>query len=157
MKTPWGWMLALLCVACSGTEDSICDHGTRGASRGLALGDIDRAQAMVKKQLSLTWEKALTMTPESSFDSGLPACVGRKTRAVARAMPSAWIGKTIGFAPADRPLPADVRVVTSARRISEVDAEALADPALIERLGVRCWPTRVRVLSEVELELVENP
>jgi hypothetical protein len=53
--------------------------------------------------------------------------------------------------------PADLRVATSARNLLELEADALADPALAARLGVRCVPTRVRATSEVELELAENP
>jgi len=52
---------------------------------------------------------------------------------------------------------ADVRVATSSRRLIDAQVDALADPRLIERLGVRCAPTLIRAISEVELELVENP
>jgi hypothetical protein len=67
------------------------------------------------------------------------------------------VGKTIAFAPADRMPDADVRVATSVRKLIDVQADALADRTLVERLDVRCAPTIVRGLSEVELELVENP
>ena len=72
-------------------------------------------------------------------------------------MPGELVGKTIAFARADRMPKADYRVVTAARRLVDIEADALADAAVTRRLGVRCAPTLVIVRSEDEIELLENP
>jgi hypothetical protein len=111
----------------------------------------------VKARLAFSWDRALALTAESSFDSGLPACASQRRRLVRTEVPRELVGKSIAFAPADRMPPADLRVATSCRAVAEAEVDALADPALAERLGVRCAPTLVRARSEVELELVEGP
>jgi hypothetical protein len=138
-------------------EETVCVHPTRGESRRVSLDDVRRAQSEVKKKLSFVAEKATRLSIDAPFDSGLPACRRRETRVVRTSVPPELVGKSILFAASDRLGRADVRVATSARKLGEIDADALAHPALAERLGVRCAPTLVRARSEVELELVENP
>jgi hypothetical protein len=151
------WMLLAGCLLCLPWDGEICTHPTRGESRAVSLEAVGRAQDDVKRRLSLSWDKSLRINAETPFDSGLPACGLRQTRRIRTTLPADIVGKTIAFAPGDRLPAADVRVATSARRIFDVQADALADRTLTERLGVRCAPTLVRALSEVELELVENP
>lgn len=138
-------------------DEEVCNHPARGDSKPVSLEAVARAQEDVKKRLALSWDKSLKISADAPFESGLPGCGGRQTRRVRTALPDAFVGKSVGFGPNDRIPSADVRVATSARRILDVHADALADRMLIERLGVRCTPTLVRALSEVELELVENP
>lgn len=155
--TPKTGIALLLCLACAWPEDAVCHHADRGESRMVDLDAVARAQDEVKRRLSFGWEKAPRLTADQPFESGLPACSGRQTRRLRTSVPAELVGKSIAFAPSDRMFKADVRVATSARRIVELDADALADRALSERLGVRCTPTLVRAISEVELELAENP
>jgi len=151
------WILAGLCAAFAGEDDSICTHASRGACRPVSLEKVEQGQSDVKRLFTATWDKAAKVTPDTPFDSGLPACTVRQTRRLRTQLPPQLVGKTFAFARGDRLPRADVRVATSARRIGDLDAEALADRRLIERLGVRCAPTLVRGVSEVEIELVENP
>lgn len=148
--------LAALCALAlqSGT---VCVHPPAGATRRVSLDEVRKAQADVKAKLAWAVEKAGRLPVDGPYDSGLPACRGRRTRTVRAQLPREFVGKTIAFAPSERLAEADFRVATSARKLSEIRADALADPALAERLGVRCAPSLVTVVSEVELELVENP
>jgi hypothetical protein len=138
-------------------DDRVCTHADRGETRPVSLDAVGRAQDEIKRQLALSWDKSLKISLDAPFDSGLPACGLRQTRRIRTTVPADLVGKTIAFGPADRLPSADVRVATSARKIVDVQADALSDRTLTERLGVRCTPTIVRALSEVELELVENP
>ena len=138
-------------------DDPVCTHADRGETRPVSLDAVERAQDEVKRRLALSWDKSMRISLDAPYDSGLPACGLRQTRRIRTTVPAELVGKTISFGPADRLPPADVRVATSARKIMDVQADALSDRMLTERLGVRCTPTIVRALSEVELELVENP
>lgn len=157
MTPPKSLTLAAFLFVCAFQEDPVCDHPDRGNARTVSLETISRAQEDVKRRLAVSWDRSLTLSADPSFDSGLPACGPKRTRRVQTRLPPEIVGKTIAFAPADRMLQADVRAATSARRLLDVQADALADRALVERLDVRCAPTLVRCVSEVELELVENP
>jgi hypothetical protein len=150
-------LLVALCVASATSEEPPCGHPASGESRAVSLEQVGKAQEELRKKLTLAWDKGLRLGPEPSFDSGLPACRSRQVRRLRTTLPREWVGRTIAFSPPDRMPPADVSVATSARRLADLRADALADPRLLERLGVRCAPTLVRALSEVELELVENP
>lgn len=149
-------LLAALCLLLAG-EETVCVHPAAGASRRVSLDAVGKAQESVRKALAFTADKAARLSLDTSFQSGLPACRRRETRVLRAPMPRELVGKSIAFAPADRLPRADFRVATSARRIVDAEADALAHPALVDRLGVRCEPTLVRVRSEVELELVEDP
>jgi hypothetical protein len=149
-------LLVGLCLLMAG-EETVCVHPTVGSSVRVSLENVRKAQRAVKEKLAFATEKAGKLTLDTPFESGLPACRRHETRVVRTSVPRELVGKSIVFAPADRLPRADFRVATSARRIVEIEADALAHPALAERLGVRCAPTLVRVRSEVELELVEDP
>ena len=151
------WLLVAICLACASQDAPVCLHPTRGDNKAVSLDAVAKAQEEVKRHLAMTWEKSTKLSADMPFDSGLPACGMRQTRRVRTTVPPDLVGKTIAFAPADRLPKADVRVATSARRILDVHADALADRTLVERIGVRCAPTLVRAISEVEFELVENP
>jgi len=151
------WLLVAGCLAWVLWDENVCTHPARGDSRAVSLDAVEKAQDEVKRRLALSWDKSLRISADGPYESGLPACGFRQTRRIRTALPPEFVGKTVGFGPSDRIPSADVRVATSARRILEVQADALADRMLSERLGVRCSPTLVRALSEVELELVENP
>jgi hypothetical protein len=153
-------LLLILCVLCGETRPSEaepCRHRDLGDSRPVSLERVRRAQAEVKEKLALLADRAARLSPSAPFESGLPACRARALRTRRTEVPPELVGRTIGFGPSGRIPAADVRVATSAPSLFELDADALADPALSERLGVRCFPTVVRARSEVELELVENP
>jgi hypothetical protein len=151
------WILLGVGLACAWPGESVCEHAAKGKSHPVSLEDVEKGQEGVKRQLTATWEKSTKLSMDTPFDSGLPACVSRQTRRIRTSLPPQLVGKTIVFARADRLPRADVRVATSARRIADIDADALADGRLTERLGVRCFPTLVRAVSEAELELLENP
>lgn len=138
-------------------QERPCVHPSRGGTAAVSLEAVARAQEEVKKKLRLAAEEAAAVSIDKPYDSGLPACRARGPRRLRIRVPAEFAGKTFAFAPAGRMPRADFRVATSAGSLAEVEAEALAEPALAERLGVRCWPTLVRVMSEDELELVENP
>ncbi len=151
-------LLCALCVLCGESSvPSVCSHPPRGESLRVSLDAVRRAQEDVKKRLAWAVGEASRLSADSPFESGLPACQGRARRTVRVPTPPPLAGKTIVFAPAERMPPGDLRVATSARRLAEVRADAMADRALARRLGVRCAPTIVTVRSEVELELVEDP
>ena len=147
--------LALLCVVLA-REETVCPHRGAGATKKVSLEDVRRAREEVKEKLRLAWTGAGRLSAESPFDCGLPACGRRSTRIVATAVPRELVGKTVAFAAAERLPKADFRVATSARKIGDLQADALADRQLTGRLGVRCVPTLVRMRSEVDLELVEG-
>src|SRR5262245_45360807 len=151
------WLLPAACLAAALWDETVCTHAGRGDSKAISLDAVGRAQEEVHRRLALSWDKSTKFTADAPYESGLPACGPRQTRKLRTALPPELVGKTIAFAPSDRLPQADVRVATSARRILDVQADALADRTLTERLGVRCTPTLVRAISEVELELVENP
>jgi hypothetical protein len=111
----------------------------------------------MKARLSWAAGEVSRFSADSPYESGLPACRARAARIVRARVAPELAGRTIVFAAAERMPPADVRVATSARRLADLGADALADPRLTERLGVRCTPTTIVVRSEVELELVEHP
>jgi len=151
------WILIPVCLASTPVNDSVCSHPSSGETRTISLDQVERAQRELKDRLSISWNKSLNLKKDTPFDSGLPACRTAGTRRLKTRLPRELVGRTIAFGPSGRIPVADIHVATSARRIFELQADALADPRLIERLGVRCSPTLVRALSEVELELVENP
>jgi hypothetical protein len=148
--------LAALCLFLAKPE-SVCVHPAGGATGRISLEAVRRAQESVRERFERAALQAGRLPAQVPFDSGLPGCRGRRTRVERGEFPRELVGKTIAFARADRMPRADIRVATSCRRLSEVEADALADPDLAGRLRVRCEPTRVRILSEVELELVEDP
>ncbi len=149
-------LLAAVCLLLQ-EEETVCRHPSSGASRTLSLDAVHKAQASVREKLAFAAEKAGRLSLDSSFESGLPSCARRSTRKVQTSIPRELLGKTILFAPSGRFSRADFRVATSVRRLADLEADALAHPALADRLGVRCTPTLVRVTSEVDLELVEDP
>jgi len=148
-------VLALLCALLL-EEETVCVHRAAGSAHKVPLEQVRKAQEAVKEKLRFSWREAGRLSLEAPFDAGLPACPRRATRTVAARVPRELVGRTFAFARGDRMPKADVRLATSARRIAEVEADGLADPALVQRLGVRCAPTLVRVRSEVEIELVEG-
>lgn len=150
-------VLCSLCVLSAPRGEEACVHPSRGETRPVSLDAVRRAQEEIRGKLALLVERAGKLSPREPYESGLPACRRREVRAVRTEVPAPLVGKTIGFGPSGRIPAADLRVATSARNLLEVDADALADPALSARLGVRCFPTLVRARSEAELELVENP
>lgn len=151
------WLLVAGCLVWTLWDEDVCTHPARGDSKAISLDAVEKAQEEVKRRLALSWDKSLKISADGPYESGLPGCGFKQTRRVRTQVPPELVGKSIGFGPSDRIPPADIRVATSARRILEVQADAMADRTLSERLGVRCSPTLVRALSEVELELVENP
>ncbi len=150
-------VLAGLAALAAARGESVCRHGTAGESRPVSLAAVERAQEEVARRLSEAFGAVGKLDPAGPFDSGLPACAGRRERRLPARVPPGLVGRTFAFAPEGRFPAADVRVATSCRRLLEAEADALADPELVERLGVRCAPTLVRVRSEEELELVEDP
>ncbi len=155
---PWkAAILVGLCVLCAVPEESVCRHASSGRTVPVALERARRAQQAVARGFAVAVDAAARPRADAGFESGLPACAARRTRRVRVEIPAALVGRTIAFAPEGRFPPAEVRVATSSRSLWSLDADALADPALAARLDVRCRPTLVRTLSEVELELVEDP
>ena len=147
--------LVLLCASLA-EEETVCVHRGGGVTQKVSLDAVRRAQGAVKEKLRFVGQQAGRMAIDGPFESGLPSCPRRATRTVGSSLPRELVGKTIAFARADRMPKADLRVATSAKRIAGMEADALADRRLAERLGVRCVPTLVRVSSEVDLELVEG-
>ena len=150
-------VLFALCVLCVAPEESICRHATVGRSSAVSLDRVRRAQEAVAGRFAAAVDATARPQAGAGFESGLPSCPARRTRRAARKMPAGLVGRTIAFAPEGRFPPADLRVATSSPSLWTLDADALADAALAARLDVRCRPTLVRVLSEVDLELVEAP
>ena len=157
MKVSVVWVLMPLCLLSARPGDPTCSHPTLGESHPVSLDRVANAQADLRRKLSVGWEKSLRLTPDLPYDSGLPGCRAHQTRRRSLRLPPELVGRTFAFAPSERMPAADVRVATSSRRLIDAQVDALADPRLIERLGVRCAPTLIRAISEVELELVENP
>ncbi len=157
MKSVGPSILIVMCVAFSAEDESVCVHPACGETRPVSLAEVARAQEEVRRKLSAAWEQPAKLTLDTPFESGLPGCGARRSFRVRTSVPAELVGRTLAFGPADRLPAGDIRVATSARRLGDVTAEALADRAMVERLRVQCAPTLVRVISEVELELVERP
>jgi hypothetical protein len=149
--------LCVLCVLCGEPSGSVCWHAGTGESRRVTLGEARRAQDDIRTHLAWAAEKVARTSIDAPYDSGLPACPRRERRVLRGSFARELAGRTLGFGPSGRIPAADLRVASSVRRLIDVEADALADRGLAERLGVRCVPTVVRIVSEVELELVENP
>ncbi len=154
---PKPFLLCALCLLCAPRAQEVCIHPSRGETRAVSLDRVRAAQEEVTSKLALLAERAGKLAPTDPFESGLPACRARSVRTLRTTVPPPLVGKSIAFGPSGKIPAADLRVATSARSLLELDADALADPALSARLGVRCFPTLVRARSEAELELVENP
>ena len=151
------WLLIPVCIAALPAGESICAHPNIGDTQAVSLDQVAHAQDELRHRLTISWNKSLRLTKDTPFDSGLPACKGSNTRRVKTRLPRDLVGRTIAFGPSERMPAGDIRVATSAKRLLDLRGDALADPRLVERLSVRCSPTLARALSEVELELVENP
>ena len=150
-------VLIALCLLCSAPADVAHVHPSRGRTAPVSMERVRRARKDVETRFAAAIDRAGASRADRSFEAELPACVARRTRRVKTEAPAALVGRSISFAPEGRFAAADLRVATSARSLAALEADALADRALSERLDVRCRPTLVRVLSEVELELVEDP
>lgn len=134
-----------------------CRHPSRGEVRKISLGEVRRVREELQQRLSWEVGEISRFSPDARFDSGLPACTARSVRRVPLEMPPVLVGRKIVFAPEGKGSPSDYRVATSARRLDEIRADALADRALLRRFGVRCTSTEVIVRSTEEVELVELP
>lgn len=150
-------VLLAVCLLSSSPAERVCRHARRGAAAPVSLARAERAREDLARELSRAWNLEGKLSAGLPWDSGLPACARRDVRRVATRVPVSLVGKTLGFGPEGRGPAADIRVATRVKTLASADSDALADPAFAARLGVRCWPVRVRVLSEVELELLENP
>jgi len=150
-------VLAAVCLLCAGTSDVVHVHPERGASVPVSLERVARAQEGIAARFARALDAAAAFRADRPYDSGLPACPARRIRRVRMSLPPELVGRSISFAPEGGFAPAALRVATSARSPLSLGADALAERALTERLDVRCRPTLARVLSEVELELVEGP
>ena len=149
-------LIALCALGVERAED-VCRHPSRGRTVHVSLERVRRAQEGVALRFAAAADAAARMSSTAGFESGLPGCPSRTTRRVKATVPAALVGRRLAFAPEGRFPEADVRIATSARSLWTLEADALADAALASRLDVRCRPTLVRVLSEVELELLEMP
>ena len=139
------------------SREEVCRHGCVGGSHSVSLSRARRAQQRMKDRISFSVRRRDRISLDAPFNSGLSACPRRDVRTVRLRVPTQLVGKSIAFAYAERMPVADIRVATSARHRNEGKFDALADPALIQRLAVRCFPTLVIVRSKDELELIENP
>ena len=148
--------LIALCLLCASTEGTHV-HASRGRTAPVSMERVRAARKDVAHRFAAAADRAAALRADRPFDAGLPACAARRTRRVRTDVPPALTGRSLSFAPEGRFAAADVRVATSARSLAALDADALADRALAGRLDVRCQPTLVRLISEVELELVEGP
>jgi hypothetical protein len=150
-------VLFALCLLSAAPAEEVHAHAARGRTAPVSLDRVARAQQDVAVRLARAADLAAAFPADRPYESGLPACGARRTRRVRTKVPEALVGRSLSFAPEGRFAAADVRVATSAPSLRGLNADALADPALAERLEVRCRPTLVRLISEVELELLENP
>jgi len=154
VKAALPFLVLILWVEEPGGE---CRHAARGETRRISLARVRAAQEGVKAGLRKALGPVERLGRAGTFDSGLPACGLRRSVEVRTTLPRELVGKTIAVAPAERMPRADVRVASSARSLEGLEADALADGPLLERLGVRCAPALVRIRSEELLEIVENP
>jgi hypothetical protein len=150
-------LLVAVCLLCAEPTEVVDVHAERGAAVPVSLERVARAQEGVAVRFGRALDAAASFRADRPWDAGLPACAARRTRRVRMSLPPAWVGRSLSFAPEGGFAPADLRIATSARSLLSLEADALAERALTERLDVRCRPTLARVLSEVELELVETP
>lgn len=152
------WLPVTLMAVISGVRSAerICRHPLRGSAARVSLDRVKRGQREIAGAMAFAVDRVRRLDPAGPFESGLPACRRRTRRIVPDSIPRKLVGKTIAFAPSERMPEADMRVATSAKRLDPGEMDALADERLVRRLHVRCTPTLVRVVSEVELELLED-
>ena len=135
-------------------QDPVCDHGSRGVTRPIALREVERLhQETARAFESLSFPSALGLS-WPPFNSGLPVC---RTRAVRRVhvetLPTGV--KPLLFAPVGSEAPPEaIQVATRARSMAE--ASIPADKELAARFGVRCWPSLVRPVTSSEVEITEG-
>jgi len=134
-------------------QSTPCDHGVKGEAVAVDLDAVARAYKDAVKRFEVLVEKAAVADPLAlPFDSGLPACRSRETRSVKVApLPRELVGKTVGFG-----TEGDVKVVTKSKSLREAAGGVLGSPELASRLGVRCVPAKVKVISETEVEVAEE-
>jgi hypothetical protein len=137
--------LAAACLLSAAPPERVCRHPARGACRPVSLERASRARAELADSIRSSWHAQARLATPSSWDSGLPGCPARAVRRVRAELPAALAGRTIGFGPAGAEPAADLKAATRLRGGDWTRVEALADRAL------------ARVISEAELELVENP
>lgn len=143
-------------AALAPSEGAVCRHPARGPSRPVSLDAVGRFHADAAGLFERWTAQAAAGIPRGGFDASLPACATRSRRSLAFRVPPEMVGRSAAFAPEGRFPAADLRIATRAASLAGLDADGLADAELLAKLGVRCWPTVVRGLSEVELELVEG-
>ena len=150
-------ILAAATCAWTPTREEVCDHGRNGRSVRVSLAAVERAQEGIRKRLELSVRPFRPVGADRSFESGLPACPRSLARRVSLDVPPALVGKTISFGAQGRIPEADLKVATSARSLRGGGFDALADPVLVHRLGVRCFPSVVIARSPHELDIRERP
>ncbi len=143
-------VLALLLI-----QDPACDHGTKGDSKAVDFDAVAKAHRDAAKAFAVRVGKAAFADGlDQPFDSGLPACRVRETRKVkVEQIPAALVGKRITFGPESK---GDLWVVTKAKRWRDLSSGVPASRELAARLGVRCVPVSVKVLSATEVEIAEE-
>ena len=134
-------------------QSAPCDHGVKGESVAVDLDAVGRAHQEAAKRFNVLVEKASVADALARpFDSGLPACRLRETRSVKVApLPRELVGKIVGFG-----TEGDVKIVTKSKSLRDAGGGVLGSPELAARLGVRCVPAKVSVISEMEVEVVEE-
>jgi hypothetical protein len=143
-------------AALAPADVAVCRHPARGPARAVSLDAVARSHADAAGVFARWSEQAAAGIPRGGFDSALPACATRSRRALPFRVPPELVGKSAAFAPEGRFPAADLRIATRAGSLADLDADGLADPDLLAKFGVRCWPTLIRGISEVEIELLEG-
>ena len=135
-------------------QEPVCDHGVRGASTSVDLGQVARIHEEAARSFrSFSFDHPVS-TSLPPFDSGLPFCRSRTVRRT-RVWTLPPEMKPLYFASAgSEPPEGALLVVTRARSIADVSIPA--DPELAARFGVRCAPTLVRPVGANEVELTEG-
>lgn len=130
-----------------------CDHGSRGATKAIDPGRLQRSYADFARVVQRAMPKIdPKLALDAPYESGLPACTERRVRRVKRDVPPEMIGRTIVFGPPQE----GFVFVTRARRLRDALGHGLATKEAAARFGVRCAPTMVKV-RRGELELTEEP
>lgn len=130
-----------------------CDHGTRGATKGVDLVRLEKSYADFARVVQRAMPRIdPKLALDAPYESGLPACTERRVRRVKRHVPPEMIGRTIIFGPPQE----GIVFVTRAKRLRDALGYGLATAEAAARFGVTCAPTTVTV-RRGELELIENP
>lgn len=150
-------LLAVPAVSMRRQESRVCRHD---GGQSIAFDPIraERAVSDLEHQFRAIPSRSREIRPslDAPFDSGIRFCERSGVRRIQRKVPGLLVGKTLLWTAEGGK--ADLVLRTRARSLRElVEAKEIpGDPSVARQWGVRCVPSRVKILSPDEIEIREG-